>query len=113
MNHPVGIKMVAMVLLGIFVLPGLCFSQQPRTPGLARDMPGGCHGHHGQMPLPSHGCCYAKPQAPAQVQISPVLAALNPDAAGATLPNLKVPRVFPTVSIGTEFFSPPTAVLRI
>ena len=102
-----------MVLLATFALGGLCLVQQARTPGLVGDMPGGCHGHHRQMPVSSHSCWYAKPQPAVQVQISLVLASLNPDAAGVALPNPKTSRVFLTVSIGAKYFSPPTFVLRI
>lgn len=105
-------KMVAIVLLGIFVLPGLCFGQQTGMLGLAGEMSGRCHGHGGQLPLPSHSCCYAKPQPRAPVQISPVSAPVDLDAGGATLPNQRGSHVLP-VSIGAEFFSPPSAVLRI
>jgi hypothetical protein len=113
MKRPVGMKIVVMFLLGIFALGGLCLVQQAKTLGLAGDMPGGCHGHHKQMPVSSHSCCYAKPQPAAQVQISPVLAELNPDAAGVALSNPRASRVFLTVSIGAKYFSPPTSVLRI
>ena len=41
--------------------------------------PGGCHGHHGPMPLPfpAHNCCFAAHQIPAVGPIAPPQVALD------------------------------------
>jgi len=47
----------------------VCFASSAGVAGT----PGGCHGHHGPMPMPfpAHSCCFAAHQIPAVGPIAP------------------------------------------
>src|SRR5205807_9936102 len=75
MHYSISTRVFATILLVVVGAPIVCLAL-PATisPG---PMPGGCHGHHEPVPLPSHSCCCARPQLPAQMQIAPLLAPVN------------------------------------
>jgi hypothetical protein len=68
MNRSTTIKILVAGMLVVLVLPLLAF---PLSAAAPTEMGGGCHGHRKPTPTPSHNCCYARPQPPAQVQVIP------------------------------------------
>lgn len=70
------VAILTTALLLVFVMPLFCLAQ-PMGMAVLGSTPGGCHGHHRPMPLPTHRCCYAKPQLSAQVRLVSLQAVLN------------------------------------
>ena len=61
-------RILAAALLLIFVLPIMCLALPSTVFG---SMPGHCDGHSSPVSDPDHSCCRARPESPAQVQITP------------------------------------------
>jgi hypothetical protein len=59
-------RILAVALLFIFVLPMICLALPANASG---SMPGHCHGHSKPVSDPDHSCCRARPES-AQVQIT-------------------------------------------
>ncbi len=74
MNRSTTMKTLIVGMLVVFVLPLLAF---PLSVAAPTEMGGSCHGHHKPTPAPSHNCCYARPQPPAQVQVVPFVSPLQ------------------------------------
>jgi hypothetical protein len=71
------VRMLAAGLLLVFVLPAVSVALPRAIFMTSGNMAGGCHGHRESMPIPSHSCCYARPQAPARVQMISSATPLN------------------------------------
>jgi hypothetical protein len=108
------VAIVAVILMLGFALPTLCFALVAGdiTAGDST-MPGGCHGQHRPMPMPSHSCCYASHQVPQAVQIAPtpvqneVVELIDVPAAGESHRAAIVPHKVPDSS------PPVPSILRI
>ena len=104
-------RTLAFLIILAYALPALSFS----LPAVPTGDSGGCHGHHGpmSMPVPTHSCCYARPLAPAQVQINSILA--NTHSIVTTAVPLTVHLANPRRMDFWErdFSPPPQSVLRI
>ena len=76
-KREVTIFVLALMFMFALASPCVAFSVGTSTPGNSGTAPGGCHGHHGPMPKPTHSCCYATQAVPIPVQITRPLAALQ------------------------------------
>ena len=66
------VAILAVALMLGFMLPMLCLAVVATdvTAAGGETMPGGCHGQHSPMQMPSHSCCYASHQVPQAVPIA-------------------------------------------
>jgi hypothetical protein len=98
-----------------FVLPTLCFALVAGdTTAGDPTMPGGCHGQHRRMPMPSHGCCYASHQVPQAMPIVPTSLPQNELAELIDIPGASESHDAVIVEHQTYDSSPPaSAILRI
>ncbi len=104
--------MVAAGLIVACVLPALPFAVPAATLLNSGNMPGGCHGHHAPVPVSSHSCCYARPQAPALVLLASSGTPLN--AAAEVAPGGTIGALIVATEPGdAAFASPPQLILRI
>lgn len=97
-------------LLLTLVLAALALSLSATVLGQVN---GGCHGHHYPMPMPSHTCCYARPQPAAPIQISPSATAPQAVAGDAMPPEVNSACIALVVSSHMSLSLPPQRVLRI
>jgi len=75
--------------------------------------PGGCHGHHGPMPPPTHSCCDSH-QVPAAVQIARAAVGLNFVAGWLGTADIIRPRTCAVRTMDTpDLCLPLSTVLRI
>jgi hypothetical protein len=111
MRHLISRRVVATILLVVVGAPLMCLA----LPGTISSgtMPGGCHGDHEPMPLPSHSCCCSRPQAPAQIQIAPLLAPVNLPADNVSQVASGEFRVILAAHVRADSSPPPPSVLRI
>lgn len=76
-------------------------------------MPSDCHGENGNMPAPSHTCCYAGHHAPATVEAAPapVVLVVSVDLVYMSDDGHATDRH--ALPVSTDASPPPPAVLRI
>jgi hypothetical protein len=104
-------KVVATILLVVLGAPLMCLALPAGIP--SGTTAGGCHGHHGRLPLPIHSCCYAGPQAPAQIQIASLLAPVNVVVADVKLTTPEGFQFALAAPLRAAFSPSPPSVLRI
>jgi|SRR5579859_1462186 len=108
MWHPTLMKVLAGILLLAFGTPFVSLALLMPPGG----MTGGCHGHP-PMPTSSHSCCYARPEAPAQVQINPIAISGRLPIAKASPLKVECTNVAVMAYLQWDFSPPPESVLRI
>ncbi len=105
---------LAVVLMLGFMLPMMCFALVAADATAGDAIPGGCHGQHNPMPMPSHSCCYASHQVPQTVQVVPSPVPQNYVAELIDVPSARNYYTAAAILIAPFDTSPPTAdVLRI
>ena len=111
MHYLISTRVFATILLVVLGAPIVCLAL-PATisPG---PMPGGCHGHHEPVPLPSRSCCCARPQLPAQMQIAPLLAPVNLIRRDVSQVGDSGVNVVFNTHVRADSSPPPPSVLRI
>lgn len=110
MNRATTMKILSAGVLLALVLPMLAF---PWSASVRGEMGGGCHGHHDPMPMSSHSCCYARPQAPAQSQFVLSATPLRPVDGVAALPDLEDADLAPVAPRSADLSPPAPLILRI
>jgi hypothetical protein len=106
-------KILAAGLLLIFVLPAIAFSLSATVLTESGQVSGGCHGHHNPMPMPSHSCCYARPQAAAPIQIGPSATPLQTVVGDAVPSELSRGDLGLVARSHVNLSPPPQPILRI
>jgi hypothetical protein len=110
MNRSTTTKILVAGMLVVFVLPLLAFSLSAAAPV---EMGGGCHGHHKPSPTPSHDCCYARPQPPAQVPVVPSATALQVVHGFVAPPDVQKSDIVLVAPSDADLSPPPRLILRI
>lgn len=109
MNRSTTTTILGTTVLLVFLLPLLAF---PLSATALTNM-GGCHGHHEPMPMPSHSCCYARPQAPAQVRVVSSLTVLQIKAGNPASSDRDPDFIVPVAPRDAELSPPAPLILRI
>lgn len=104
-------RILALIVLAVFAVPAVSLALPALAGSPNGSMSGGCHGQPEPMPVPSHSCCYALPQAPAPVQLAPSLTSLAPIVCDGDV--LLVTFMTIASPARADSSSPPVFVLRI